>query len=190
MKANSLVPQLVIALLLSCLAAIVAGLFNQFVSGQTNARINLSLIMLLYLGCLIWQNPMPAGRVTLMAFNLGLMLLCMLFEVRLETVFWLYPTIIWLNRCLLRYSSILAIMSDSALCLLGTGAALWALGNGYGLVMALWCFLLLQAVHVMIPCRKAPHRKMPASQTQDNFNRAMQSAESALQQLMKKTDAQ
>lgn len=185
MKTNSLLSQLVIALLLTCLAAIVSALFNQFVGSQTNARLNLSLIMLLYLGCLIWQNPRPAGRITLMASNLGLALLCLLFEVRLGTLFWLYPAITWLNRCLLRYSSILAIMSDSALCLLGAGAALWALGNGYGLVMALWCFLLLQALHVMIPCRKAPRRKMPASQTQDNFNRAMQSAESALQQLMK-----
>lgn len=189
MKPNALLPQIVVALLLSCVAAIIAALLNQFVDDFTGARFNLSLIGLLYLAFLIRQNPIPAGRVVLMATNLGLAMLCLLLEARLSTLFWLYPAMIWFNRSLLRYSSILPILADLTLCLLGAGAALWALSHGYGLTIALWCFLLLQALHVIIPCRKKICKTERETPSADDFNRALHSAENALQQLIKKTES-
>lgn len=186
MKSTALLQQLGIALLLTGLAAINETLLRAFFGIGLSAKLNLSLIFLLYLGLLLRQNRLPAGRVTLMAVNLGIVLMCLLVDTRLYTLLWLYPAMIWLNRSLLRYAGVTSVLADLGLCLLSIGTVLWAFSSGYGFITALWCFLLLQALHVMIPAKKAPQTQQGNASSPDNFNKALQTAESALQQLLKK----
>ncbi len=179
MKPASLLQHITIALGLSCLAAISGYLSSQFIESTLNVRLNISFIVLLYLGYLLRQNHLTAGRLTLMALNTGLILICLLTEVRLSTLVWIYPVMIWVTRSLLRYQGVLSILADLILCLFSTGTALWLIGNGYGLMSALWCFLLLQALHILIPGKKSEQ----LSSGSDIFNTAAKSAERALQQL-------
>ena len=185
MKSTSLVHPIGIAFLLTGLAALNELLLSQWLSGVSNARLNLSIILLLYVGFLIRQNRLRAGAITLMAFDLGVIVICLLAETRLSTLLWLYPVIMWLNRSLLRYSGFVPVFVDLGLCLLGIGAVLWAVNNDHGVTTALWCFLLLQALHILIPCKTVRYDAKPAPPADDNFDRALQSAENALQQLLR-----
>ena len=186
MKSTALLQQIGIALVLTCLAAINEVLLSQFFTGLLTAKLNLSFIILLYLSYLILRNRLPVGRTTLMTINLGLMLICLITETSLSTLLWVYPTMIWINRSLLRYAGMVAVLADLGLSLLGIGAALWALSNGHGLITALWCFLLIQALHILIPGKEALNKAKHAASVSDNFGRALQSAENALQQLLRK----
>lgn len=179
MKQSSLLQHITIALGLSCLAAISGYVSSLFLETTLSVRLNLSFILFLYLSYLIRQNHLPAGRLTLMALNTGLILIFLLTEARLNTLVWVYPGMIWITRSLLRYLNVYSILADLILCLCSTGTALWLIGNGYGLMSALWCFLLLQALHIVIPGKKSKQHTSGI----DKFNSAAKSAESALQQL-------
>ncbi len=187
MKSTTLLQHIGVALLLTILTAINREVFDLFFSPLVGTRLNLSFIVLIYLGLLAWQNRIPAGRVTLMAINATIILLCLILTTRLSILLWLYPLIIWINRSLLRYRSLTAVFVDMGLCLLGIGAALWTLHNGHGWAAAIWCLFLTQALHVMIPGRKMTSRAKSSSTSQDNFNRALRSAENALRELSKQS---
>ena len=180
MKVSSLLQHIGIAMILSCLAAI-----NNFIfSGLLSSRFNISLIVFLYLVYLIWQSHLAAGRITLLVFNLCVLLFFLFTGIHLVTLLWVYLAIIWLTRSLLYYSSLLSVLADLGLCLFSASIAYWLLSNGYGLVSIMWCLLLLQALHSLIPGKRKPAKSQQTS-TSDNFNHALQSAESALHQLLR-----
>ena len=152
MKVSSLLRHIGIAMMLSSLAAIVETIFT----GLLSSKLNISLIVFLYLTYLIWQSHLAAGRITLLVFNLCVLLICLLTGMPFVTLLWVYLAIIWLNRSILYYSSQLAILADLGLCLFSASIAYWLLFNGYGLVSVLWCLLLLQSLHRLIVDKKYP----------------------------------
>ena len=184
MKSSSLLQHIGIALTLTCLAAINNIIFRQFVTGQLSAKMNISLIVLLYLGYLIQQSDLAAGKITLLSINLGILITCLFAITHLPTLLLIYLLMIWLNRLLLCYSNVLAILADLGLCLISASMVYWVWVNGNSIIAALWCFLLLQALHTLLPYKEIPIRQKPSSTSTDHFNHALQSAESALQQIM------
>ncbi|MGR9116188.1 MAG: hypothetical protein ACU85E_10510 [Gammaproteobacteria bacterium] len=183
MKTTALLNQIGVAIALTFLAAINQTLLAPFAFDQLGAKLNLSLIVLLYLGYLNLQYRVPAGRIVLMVVNLAIVLLCLLIEIRLNTLSWLFPAMIWFNRSILRYTGVLVVLADLSLCLLGTAAIVWTLGNDHSLIAAIWCFLLLQALHVMI---QADNKCSCDPSSSVDFNRALEYAESALQRLLRR----
>ncbi|NOQ14271.1 MAG: hypothetical protein GQ583_07325 [Methyloprofundus sp.] len=179
MKASSLLQHIGIALILTCLAAINDFAFSRLLS----SKFNISLSVFLYLAYLVWQSPLVAGRVTLLILDLSVLLICLFIGLNMLTLLLIFLAMMWLNRLLLYYSSPLAVLADLGLCLFTAGIAYWLLFNGQSLVIVLWCLLLLQALHSLIPGKKKFAKPREASS--DNFDHALQSAETALQQLIK-----
>lgn len=186
MKMTALVQHIVLAFVLTSMAAANQLLLCLFFSGSLSVKLNLSATVFFYLCWLIWRNPMPAGRLTLLTGNLMVILMGLFSGLHLSTLLVMFPAMIWLTRSLLRYSGLVAVSTDLALCLISTGAFYAVLAGDRGSVAALWCFLLLQALHTLIPSRKSLDKPAPTASSPDSFNQALQTAESALQHLLRK----
>ena len=186
MKPTSVLQHIGVALVLTCLAAVNDLILRQFFSELLSDKLNISLLVFLYLSYLIRQNRLPAGRITLLVINLSVLLFCLFAVTQTTTLLLIYLTMIWLNRSLLRYSSLLTILADLGLCLISASLVYWVFVNGYSILTTLWCFLLLQALHSLIPTKKAANNPKHTSPSFDNFDRSLQSAENALQQLLRK----
>ena len=180
MKSSSLLQHIGIALILTCLAAINDVIFT----GLLSSKFNISLSVFLYLAYLVWQSPLAAGRITLLILDLCVLLICLFIDLHIVILLSVFLTMMWLNRFLLYYSSPLAVLADLGLCLFSASIAYWLLFNGHSLIIVLWCLLLLQALHSLIPDKKKLGKPQQAAPN-DNFDHALQSAESALQQLIR-----
>ena len=184
MKVSSLLQHIGIALALTCLATINNFILRQFFTGSLSAKLNISVIVFLYLAYLIWQSRLTAGRPTLLFIDISTLSIFLLASLHTETLFLMSLFLIWLNRSLLYYSSVLPVLADLCLCLFSAFVVYWLLFNGNSLITAVWCLLLLQALHSLIPGKKKSTKQQQASPS-DNFDHAFQSAESALQRLLK-----
>jgi hypothetical protein len=95
-----------------------------------------------------------------------------------------HVAMLWLARSLLRYTGVLPVLADFALCLFALAFAYWAAIRTGSAFLALWCFFLVQALYVFIPQRmRGPARGAPRDETDQAFRRAQRSAESALRRL-------
>ena len=186
MKPNALLQQIVIALALTCLAAANDFIFSQFFTGQLSTKLNLSIIVFCYLGYLNRQSHLPAGRIILLLINISALLICLFTVDRFNTLLLIYLAMIWLNRSLLCYSGVLAVLADLGLCLGSASAVYGVLANGNSVIAALWCFLLLQALHPLIPGKKLPKTTKRTSTSTDTFDQSLQAAENALQAILQK----
>ena len=186
MKASSLLHHIFIALVLTGVAAISEVLLKQFFSELPSIKLSISLVMFLYLCDLIYQSRPAIGKLTLFAVNLSVLLISLFTVDSLTLLLLLYTAIIWSNRALLCYASIVAVLTDLSLCVISAAIVLWVCVNGNSLMTALWCFLLLQALHTLIPGKKLSGQFNADLQATDAFNRAMSTAENALQQLLRK----
>jgi hypothetical protein len=82
----------------------------------------------------------------------------------------------------LNYSSgLLPALIDFGLGLLGTTFAVWSAQRTGSFGLALWCFFLAQAFHVLIPASVRPGQGSPAAD--DAFARAHRAAEAAVRRL-------
>jgi len=181
MKIPSLLKYIGVAMFLTCLAIINDFILRIFLNGLLSAKLNISLIIFLYLTYLIWQSHLIAGKTTLFLINLCVMCLGLLAGLHIITLALVYLVMIWLNRVLLCYSSALTILADLALCVLSGSIVCWLLYNGYGYLTGLWCLLLLQSLHCLVVDKKTLRQSQtPAT---DNFDYALRAAEKALLQL-------
>lgn len=182
MRTSLLLQHIGIALALTCLATINDFILKHFFTDLFSSKLNISLIVFLYLAYLIWQNRLAAGRIILLLIDLTVLFICLFIDLQMITLSLIYLALVWLNRLLLCYSSPVAALADSGLCLFSAGMAYWLIHNGYGLITTLWCLLLLQSLHCLIADKKTLSK--PQSST-NNFDYALQSAERALQQLFR-----
>ena len=90
MKASSLLQHIGIALALTCLAIINNFILIQFFTGLLSARLNISVIVFLYLAYLIWQSRLTAGRPTLLFIDISTLSICLLTSLHTETLFLMY----------------------------------------------------------------------------------------------------
>lgn len=185
MKLSLLVQQIALALVLTALALINNVVFSCFFTTEFSNKLNMSVIVFSYLVYLIWQSPIRVGKVTLLVLNTAILFITLYATVQFNTLFLIYLIVIWLTRCVLRQSGLVTGFIDLLLCLVSSSVFYAVFIQGYGLISALWCFLLLQASHGLIPS----HKSMSTSQCQatDAFDQALQTAESAMQSLLKKT---
>jgi hypothetical protein len=96
----------------------------------------------------------------------------------------LHIGLVWLIRSLYFHSSLFASLADLGLNGLALAAAVWAGAQTGSLLIALWCFFLLQALFVLIPpdLRTPGHR--PAADGDDTpFRHAHRVAEAAVRRL-------
>lgn len=89
--------------------------------------------------------------------------------------------LVWLVRSLYYYSGLLPALADLGVSLLGAAFGAWAAQRSGSAWLALWCFFLVQALHVLIPRSLTQSPAMGAGD--DAFARAQRAAEAAVRRL-------
>ena len=170
------------ALALALGASIVtASMLPLFGPGLT-ARLLIPALSLVYLLWLLARSETRSGRVTAVTLWALLAAFLFWFAPPLPAYLCAHAGAIWLLRSLYAYSGLLPALADLALTGFSVLGAVWALSRTGSVFMATWCFFLLQALWVLIPLtlRDSPPEANPDSR----FERARQSAEAALRQLI------
>lgn len=88
----------------------------------------------------------------------------------------------WLVRSLYHRGGLVSSLADLGVSLLGVAFAAVAWQRSGSVWLALWCFFLVQAFHVLIPATLARERA-PAEGADDGFARAHRAAEAAVRRL-------
>jgi hypothetical protein len=77
----------------------------------------------------------------------------------------------------------LPALLDLGLSALGLAFAVWAASRSGSPLLALWCFFLVQALHVCVPAVLAEKTAAPANDEEQAFNRAHRAAEAAVRRM-------
>lgn len=171
-----------VALALAVGASIVATTMAPLFGSGLTARLLVPALSLAYLLWLLARSDTRAGQVTALAlWALGAAVLSW-FAPPLPAYLCAHAGAIWFLRSLYAYSGVLPALADLALTGFSLLAAVWALSHTGSLFMATWCFFLLQALWVLIPLTL--HEPPAANDLDSRFERARQSAEAALRQLI------
>lgn len=90
---------------------------------------------------------------------------------------------IWLVRALYFYSSLMPALADLGLNALAMAAVVWATVQSGSLMLALWCFFLVQALFVLLPWEPGRAHGSTTTTDPDKFEQARRSAQTALRKL-------
>ena len=93
-------------------------------------------------------------------------------------------TLVWLVRSLYYYSGLLPALADLSVTAAGAVFATWAAQRADSAWLALWCFFLVQAFHVLIPTSLGERRTRDArTVSNDVFASAQRAAEAAVRRM-------
>lgn len=166
----------------ACGGALLAALSPWLGSG-TALRAVIALLGFAYTLYVIGRSGERVGRISTVACWIAVASGAWLIGLPLVGYVLLHVGLVWLVRALYHYSGLLPALADLGLSVLGAAFAVWAAqrsGSGW---LALWCFFLVQAFHVLIPATLGG-RGTPASEpTDDPFARAHRAAEAAVRRL-------
>ena len=138
-----------------------------------------------YLLYLLGRSGKRTGRFTALAAWAAMAVASGWFAPPLPFYLAIHAGTIWLLRSLYYYYGILPALLDLGLSAASIAVTAWAALHSGSLVLATWCFFLVQALFVAIPpAIRDPERAAgPATPQNQNFERARRQAEAALQQL-------
>jgi hypothetical protein len=166
----------------------VGGLFTVlatlFASGSV-LRILIAVTGLFYVLYLLRRSGEKVGRIS--SITLWLMSAALIWVMGLSLPLYLmaHLGIVWLIRSLYYYASLISVLADFALVLIGMAAAVWAVLQTGSLFVSVWCFFLVQALFVAIPSTWARSGKAlnNLDNREDRFQNAYRVAEAALNKL-------
>jgi hypothetical protein len=171
------------ALLLSAAgAALIATLAPWFGHGGA-ARIAIALLGLSYTLYVIGRSGERVGRIATIVCWLGIAAAVSIAGLPLTAYVLVHLCLVWLVRSLYCYSGLLPALADLALTALGAAFAVWAALRSESAWLALWCFFLAQAFHVLIPASLQPSARSAGNSADDAFARAQRAAEAAVRRM-------
>lgn len=178
----------VIAAVLALAAAISVTGLTVLAGGENVIRLVVPLICGAYLLLLLRGERATTGRaVTLVAWTVFSIAAWWAVE-SLAFYLLLHAGAIWLTRSLFVYASLLPAVADLLLTTLSAAAFSWALARSGSVMLATWCFFLVQALWTQIPPR-LPGRGVlslhhtPDPTANDRFDKARRRADAAIRQL-------
>jgi hypothetical protein len=174
---------LAVALVLSLCGAAALAALTPVVGYGTALRSIIAPLGFAYVLDLLARSGERVGRITTAtAWALGA---CLAASTGLPLVAYVlvHVGLVWLVRSLYYYSSLIPALADLGLALLGTAFAAWAAQRTGGAWMALWCFFLVQAFHVLLPATLGRVGAATHDETTDAFARARRAAEAAVRRL-------
>lgn len=138
-----------------------------------------------YLLSLLVSGGSRVGRITLGTLATGILLAATSLGLSATAMILLAIGLIWLVRSLLYYASLLSSVLDGVLCAVSLGSALGAAMLSGSLVLAVWCFFLVQALWVRLPTSLAGlgRQRRAAAEPHshpDAFAQAYRAAEQAM----------
>lgn len=184
MKRPTFLQGVVVAALLAGLSSVLVGGLLPFISAGSVFRLVIPVLGFAYVGYLLSRSPHALGRVTTMTT----------WFVIAGTTWWLAPPVmlylmihvglIWLVRVLYFYSGMIPAFMDLGLSALSVSALIWSVTRSGSVLLATWCFFLVQALFVAIPKTIAREAAVDSTHSNDRFDRAHRQADAALRQLL------
>lgn len=175
---------LVAALALSACGAAVLAALSPWLGQATALRAVIALLGFAYTVYVVARSGERVGRLTTIVLWLAIAGGAWLVGLPLVGYVLLHVGLVWLVRSLYHYSGLLPALADFGLSLLGAAFAVWAAQRGGSAWLALWCFFLVQAFHVLIPPTLTRRDGAAAAvATDDRFSRAHRAAEAAVRRL-------
>ena len=187
MKSPTFFRGVVIAFVLSFFGAALFAAMTTVMSSGFALRTVVALVTLAYVAYLLSRSGARVGRITALAISMLAVAIAWGVELPLGLYLIVHVTLIWLVRSLYFYSGVVPALIDLGLNALALAAAVWATLQAGSVFLAIWCFLLVQALHVAIPAsmsRDQRGREGVASAASDaRFQRARRTAEAAITRL-------
>ncbi len=166
----------------ACGAALIAAL-APWLGGGTAVRAVVALLGFAYVLYAIASSRERVGRITTVACWLAIACGAWLLSPPLAGYVLLHVGLVWLVRSLYFYSGLVPALADLGLSLLSAAFAAWAAQRSGSAWLALWCFFLAQAFHVLIPASLMQSGKAAPDTADDAFARAHRAAEAAVRRL-------
>lgn len=173
-----------VALAASLGGSLLFALFSPLIGNDTLLKLLTAGLGFGYVLYLLRRSGQKTGRVvTLAAWSISALLIYLLVP-SLPLYLLLHIGLVWLIRSLYFHGSLFPAIADLGLNGLGAAAVIWALLQTGSLLLAIWCFFLLQALFSAIPVLGRPTtRKADRPEPEDRFRQAEQAAEAALRKL-------
>lgn len=186
MKRPSLLQNIGLAIVLTIVAAAAGILFLGIFSSAVSSKLVIILVTLVYLVRLVSRSQLRAGKLILNLLCLVLLIGGGLFFEQSESLVVMATVMIWMIRSLLYYSSIFTACADLVLCLMSLVGFALSFNSSHSIAVAVWSFFLIQALHSLIPERFGEtEHAAEEDQSVHRFDRAYQSAEQAIRQIVK-----
>ncbi|GAB4346951.1 MAG: hypothetical protein Kow006_06080 [Gammaproteobacteria bacterium] len=174
-----------IALVASVVGGILFPGLSAMLGGDRALRLMIAGMGLFYLLYLLSRSDERVGCLTAFAVWLVAALGLWLMESSLPLYVMMHLSLVGVVRSLYYHSSLISVLGDFGLVVLGLAAGTWALFETGNLFLVLWCFFLVQALFVFIPSRREPSVQFLATRpdVEDRFRHAQSVAEAALGRL-------
>jgi hypothetical protein len=185
MKTPTFLEGVAVALVLSLAGSALYNAPNAVFPGIPSVRLLIAGLALAYLVYLLSRSPTRIGRVTAVAAWLLMAGALWFMHPPLLLYVCVHLGVLWLIRSLYFYSSALSALADLGLNALALAAAVTAVTRTGSVWLAIWCFLLVQALFVVIPKElgRSPSAARAAHTDKDRFQQAYRAAENAVRHL-------
>lgn len=172
MNGTTVVKQVVLALVLTGLSLPLIAVAR--VLGVPTLPFMFSAVTVGYLATVVVQSWRKPGKCVLISSVAAVCLLSFLGSGTLGGFLAVLAVTVWLVRSLVSYERASGWLFDGALVYVGVAAAAWVLSSTGAIVLALWTFLLIQALYPL-----ALSDKPAAARGSDAFGRFDHSARAA-----------
>lgn len=174
-----------VALAGSVLGSLTYSILGLVMPAAAVLRIVIAGLSLAYILYLFGRSRRRTGQVTIVIIWSLMMLMLWFFSSSILLFIAVNLILIWLVRSWYFHTCLPALLADLMLNGFALLAAAWAVTQSGSLLLACWCFFLVQALYTAIPQRSPQtHQAMPGACTDaERFQRAQRTAEAALQRL-------
>lgn len=186
-KTPTLASGLGAAFVLSACGGAVLAALSPWLGSGTAVRAVIALLGFAYTLYVLGRSGERVGRITTVACWIAVASGAWLLGLPLVGYALLHVGLVWLVRALYHCSGLLPAVADLGLSLLGAAFAVWAAQHSGSAWLALWCFFLVQAFHVLIPATLTGRSAAGREPTDDAFARAHRAAEAAVRRLSSTT---
>lgn len=174
-----------IALVLSLAGSILYAALTPLLPDSTVLRMLIALLGLGYVSYILARSEARPGRVTAVLVWIAVATTCWFAAPPLVIYLLIHAALIWLLRSIHFYSSAFSALLDLGLSAASLAAAIWALAWSGSLLLATWCFFLVQALFVSIPpsMQRGSGKRQLKPDGDGSFERAYHAADNALRQI-------
>ncbi len=181
---SSLANGVSVALALSLAGGAVFAALSSMLAAGTALRLLVMLLAVAYLAYLLARSRQRIGRMATIVIWCAASALLWVTWPPISLYVLVHAGMLWIARSLYRYAGFLPVLADLCLSALALAFAWWAATRTGSTFIALWCFFLVQALHVLIPARILRIGRTPATSDADHaFRQAHRTAEAALRRL-------
>ncbi len=183
MKQPTFLEGVVVALVASCVGAVVYAALTLVFPGARVLRLLIAGIGLGYVLYLLSRSRERVGRVSVIALWGLVAAATWLLQPGLLVYVLVHLGLIWLIRSLYFHSGLLPALADLGLNGLSLAAAIWATLQSGSIFLSIWCFFLVQALFVAISANLDRTPRHGRSEPEDRFERTYRAATEAVRKL-------